>query len=63
MKEVISGNNGEKYNEGSRIQRKAKAKRYYEYFNTMGCCLNDSKGLYEKMFEGISGLGSKKRKH
>ena len=32
-------------------------------FNTMGCCLHDSKGLYEKMFEGISGLGSKKKKH
>ena len=39
MKEVISGNNGEKYNEGSRIQRKAKAKRYYEYFQHYGLLL------------------------
>ena len=39
-----------------------KQRHIMNIFNTMGCCLHDSKRLYEKMFEGISGLGSKKKK-
>ena len=49
MKEVMSGNNAEKYKEGSRIKGRPKQRDIVNIFNTTGCCLHDSNGLYEKM--------------